>query len=344
MERNMNFKKIICRLVCIVKIPEAYMYFRKRIFGNHIVIFVYHRVCPGKGNLPVSNIYPEEFEKQIRYLKENFKIYSLEKLINVLENNQKNKKESENIAVITFDDGYKDNYLYAYPILKKYKIPATIFLISNYIGKDKLFWWDKIEYIIYHTKKGKINIPNFGKFLITNKKKKFYCILFLLKKFKRMSNNLRDKHISELQNICRVRIPAGLGKKMILSWDEIREMKDNEISFGAHTLTHANLLNMNLEEAESEISHSKAIIEDKLKGDVISFAYPYGSKFYNHDIIKLLEKNGFVCAVTTSEKLINRINFCNLYSLPRISAGNYYCSFTIKASGMFSDFHNILHS
>ena len=272
----MNFKKTICRLACIVKIPKVYMYFRKRILGNHIVIFVYHRICPEKGNSSVANICPEEFEKQIRYLKEKFKIYSLEKLINVLENNQKNKKESENIAVITFDDGYKDNYLYAYPILKKYKIPATIFLISNYIGKDKLFWWDKIEYIIYHTKKGKINIPNFGKFLITNKKKKFYCILFLLKKFKRMSNNLRDKHISELQNICRVRIPAGLGKKMILSWDEICEMKNNEISFGAHTFTHANLLNMNLEEAEREISHSKAMIEDKLKGDVISFAYPYG--------------------------------------------------------------------
>jgi len=305
---------------------------------------MYHRVTPQneKWSIPATDL--NIFEKQIKWLSKNFNIIKLSELIQILQAGKINDKKYQKAVAITFDDGYKDNYLYAYPILKKYKIPATIFLISNYIGKDKLFWWDKIEYIIYHTKKGKINIPNFGKFLITNKKKKFYCILFLLKKFKRMSNNLRDKHISELQNICRVRIPAGLEKKMILSWDEICEMKNNEISFGAHTFTHANLLNMNLEEAEREISHSKAMIEDKLKGDVISFAYPYGSKFYNNDIIKLLKKNGFVCAVTTSEKLINRINFCNLYSLPRISAGNYYCSFTIKASGMFSDFHNILHS
>jgi len=159
-----------------------------------------------------------------------------------------------------------------------------------------------------------------------------------------MTDNLRDKHINELQNICCVRIPTGLGKKMILSWDEIREMQNNEISFGTHSLTHANLINMNLEKAEKEISQSKVMIDDKLKGDVRSFAYPYGSKFYNQDIVKLLEKNGFVCAVTTSKKIINKSKSYNLYSLPRISAGNYYCSFTIKASGIFSDFNNILHS
>jgi len=75
-----------------------------------------------------------------------------------------------------------------------------------------------------------------------------------------------------------------------------------------------------------------------------SFSYPYGSKYYNHDIIKLLEKNGFTCAVTTNEKIMNKYKFYNLYSLPRISAGSYCCSFTIKASGMFSDLNKIFHS
>lgn len=343
MRNDMNYKKIVCLLLNLIKLPEAYMFLRKKMFGSHIVIFVYHRVSPRRDNSSVANICPKEFEKQIRYLKENFKIYSLEKLINFLSNNSTDKETKENIAVITFDDGYKDNYVYAHPILKKYQVPATIFLVTEYIGKNQLFWWDKIEYIIYHTKKREINISNFGKYFLTDDKKKLYCVLFLLKKFKKMSENLKNKYIDELQNICHVTIPSGLGKKVILSWDEIGEMKNNKISFGAHTLTHVNLININLEEAKKEISKSKAMIEDRLKGDVISFAYPYGSKYYNNDIIKLIKSNGFICAVTTSEKLISKFKFYNNYSLPRISAGSDFDSFTIKASGIFSDFNNILH-
>jgi len=337
----MNYKKIICQLINFIKFPEAYMFFRKKIFGRHIVVFVYHRVHPGKGNARVANICPEEFEKQIRYLKINFDIYSIDKLINVLKNNQIDNEGIKNIAVVTFDDGYKDNYVYAYPILKKYKIPASIFLITDYIGKGKLFWWDEIKYILYYTKKEKINLLNLGTFLLTDNEKKFSCFLFLLKKFKKMSSELKNKYINDLQNVCNVIIPLDLGKKRILSWDEICEMKDNGISFGAHTLTHTNLKNADLEEAEKEIVQSKAMIEKKVKTNVRSFAYPYGSKFYGNKIVKLLKNNGFDCAFTTSEKLINQFKFCNIYSLPRISAGNDFDSFTIKASGIFLDFYNM---
>lgn len=156
-----------------------------------------------------------------------------------------------------------------------------------------------------------------------------------------MSNELKNKYINDLQNVSNVIIPLDLGEKVILSWDEICEMKDNGISFGAHTLTHANLKNIDLEEAEKEIVQSKAMIEKKVKTNVSSFAYPYGSKFYDNKIVKLLKNNGFDCAVTTSEKLINQFKFCNIYSLPRISAGNDFDSFTIKASGIFSDFCNM---
>ena len=258
----MNYKKIINQLVNIIKFPETYMFFRKKIFGRHIVVFVYHRVHPAKGNARVANICPEEFEKQIRYLKENFDIYSIEKLVNVLKNNQIDNEGIKNIAVVTFDDGYKDNYVYAYPILKKYKIPASIFLITDYVGKGKLFWWDEVEYILYHTKKEKINLLGLGTFLLTDNEKKFSCLLFLLKKFKKMSSELKNKYINDLQNICNVIIPLDLGEKRILSWDEIREMKDNGISFGAHTLTHTNLKNIDLEEAEKDLNEK---INDILK-------------------------------------------------------------------------------
>jgi hypothetical protein len=157
-----------------------------------------------------------------------------------------------------------------------------------------------------------------------------------------MSNNLRDKHISELQNICRVRIPAGLEKKMILSWDAIREMKDNGITFGVHTATHPNLTNICLAEAEKEIINSKKMIENQLKTDATLFTYPYGSKLsYNNEIIKLIKNIGFEGAVTTNYGLVNKYNIDSIYILLKIWVSNYYSRFKIEVSGIFSDFNFI---
>lgn len=95
------------------------------VYRNGILILNYHSVQPNHDySLP-----PEEFEKQMLYLRENYDIISLEDF--------KNNLKAEKIkAIITFDDGYENNYLYAFPTLKKYSLPATIFLTSDYIFND----------------------------------------------------------------------------------------------------------------------------------------------------------------------------------------------------------------
>lgn len=341
----MNNNDLIRKVINFLKFPEMYMYFRKRIVNKHIIIFAYHRIYPGKDNIFVKNIYPEEFGKQIKYLKGNFKIYSFEKLINLLSSNKMDNGTKENIAVITFDDGYKDNYVYAYPILKKYQVPATIFLVSGCIGKDELFWWDKIGYIISNSQKSSINIPNFGDFSLIDNQKKFHCIFFLLSKFKKFSNQLKNKYIINLQKICGVTIPPGLGEKTILSWGEIREMKDNGISFGSHTLNHPNLANIDLNEAEKEIIHSKKMIKERLKTDITLFAYPHGSKSdYNSEIIELIKNTGFKCACTSHQKLVNKYDIEDIYNLPRIQVSNNFDRFKIEISGILSDFNYIFRT
>jgi len=341
----MSNKNLIRKVINFLKFPEMYMYFRKRIVNKHIIIFTYHRVYPGKDNLFVKNVCLEEFEKQVKYLKENFKIYSLEKLINLLSKPKIDNPIKENIAVITFDDGYKDNYIYAYPILKKYQVPATIFLISGYIGKDELFWWDKVGYIISNSQKSSINIPNFGDFSLIDSQKKLHCISFLLRRFKNISNQLKNEYIINLQKICDVTIPSGLAEKIILSWDEIREMSDNGISFGAHTLNHPNLANIDLNEVEKEIVDSKKMIEERLKTDITLFAYPYGTKSdYNNEIIELIKNAGFKCACSSNHQLVNKYNMEDMYHLSRIQVSNHFDKFKIEISGIWSDLNYIFRN
>lgn len=99
-----------------------------------VPILMYHRFGYKGGSLFVT---PGNFEKQMAYLKDNnYKVISLNKLV---ESTKENKKFHHKTVVITIDDGYEDNYTYAYPILKKYDYPATVFIVAGFIGEEKDF-------------------------------------------------------------------------------------------------------------------------------------------------------------------------------------------------------------
>lgn len=101
------------------------------IYKSGILILNYHSV----GSISKFSLNIDEFEKQIIFLKNNYEIISLDGI-------EKNKNYKKINIIITFDDGYEDNFLYAFPILKKYSVPATIFLVSDFIFncREKTTW------------------------------------------------------------------------------------------------------------------------------------------------------------------------------------------------------------
>lgn len=105
-----------------------------RLDNNDVIILAYHSINLGHK----FSVAPEEFEKQIKYISENFEVISLDRI--GLGTTLKKK------LIITFDDGYEDNFLYAFPILKKYNITATIFITSNFIFNNLDITKDWIPY------------------------------------------------------------------------------------------------------------------------------------------------------------------------------------------------------
>lgn len=98
----------------------------------NIPILCYHDVTPNNPDNNELLVNPEKFKEQLQYLKDNnYTPISLDEFYDYLRNNQPIPEKS---VVITFDDGYKGNYEYAYPLLKEFKFPATVFVISNYVG------------------------------------------------------------------------------------------------------------------------------------------------------------------------------------------------------------------
>ena len=115
-------------------IIRFYVYYRKRVLKRYrTIILTYHRVRNDNIDSHIS-VSTKNFESQMVYLKEHFNVISLDTLIDNI--GRKTDILMDNVA-ITFDDGYKDNFLNAYPILRKHRLPASIFIISSLVGKKE---------------------------------------------------------------------------------------------------------------------------------------------------------------------------------------------------------------
>jgi peptidoglycan/xylan/chitin deacetylase (PgdA/CDA1 family) len=107
-----------------------------------VPVLTYHSIGDDKGLLSVS---AENFERQMRYFKEaNYRVITLDELVKGIESGGRFPRKT---VVITFDDGFKDNFTYAYPVLRRYGFPATVFLVTDWIGADKeyLSWEEVVE-------------------------------------------------------------------------------------------------------------------------------------------------------------------------------------------------------
>ena len=195
-----------------------------------MLILMYHIISIPEAKAEIRYACPPIlFEKHMRYLARNFNIISMGKVLDHMMNQKPFKKKT---VAVTIDDGFMDNYENAYPILKRYQIPATIFLTAGCIGKTNQWM-----------------------------------------------------------------VERGFPERNMLNWDQIKDMSDNGISFGAHTMTHPRLSELSRDEAYKEVFESKKIIENKLKKSVVAFAYPYG--LFSEESIDVIKDANFKIALST---------------------------------------------
>lgn len=308
-------------------ISNIYSTLRRCIKGPQVVIVMYHRVAP----MDTSTLDPAIFEKQIKFLRNSFNVVSLDAIPDCFEL----KKDSfKNTAIITFDDGYKDNFIYAYPILKKYGLNATIFLTSGYIDSDKLFWWDTLEYII-NNGLGIFSLEDFGTFTLDSKFGRTEALQKISKRIRKMSSSEQLSLLDTIASKCKVEIPENFKKEMMLSWSEVKCMLNNGITFGSHSVNHPLLTQIPLSVAKNEIVQSKRHIEEVLGIKVSAFSYPFGA--FNSEIRSLVKNSGYELGLTTyPEKFVDGTT--NLYSLTRVTAYSDFSIFKAYLSGMPGDF------
>jgi peptidoglycan/xylan/chitin deacetylase (PgdA/CDA1 family)/CelD/BcsL family acetyltransferase involved in cellulose biosynthesis len=259
-------------------------------------IFRYHRVNDDHDvffdALPVP-----QFIAQMEYLVRHFHLVSLDQLAS----GQLLGPGDKRCVAVTFDDGYRDNFVHAFPILKKMGIPATIFLTTGYIESGQLPWYDQVRLAFKLTLRRRISLqaidgPNAA---LDDEDGRLEALAATLTWLRTIDNGDRLRRLPELFRDLRVPSHLNLPATM-LAWNEIRQMNREGISFGAHTVTHPVLGTLPVPRLEEEILGSKRTVEDRLQVPVRHFAYPFGKQAdFGLDAKHVVQAAGFQTAVTT---------------------------------------------
>lgn len=279
------------------------------------IILVGHQVNDLNDNR-LEPLPPAYLEEQLSYLSKHFQFMSLSHLLDLYDQNKEIPYKS---IVITFDDGFRDNYTNAFPILKKYNVPATIFLTTDCIETGEMPWSQQLGYMIHHTPMQIISVPELGieKFVMSqpdSKNKLHSKIASVLSATRRMK---RNEFLQLLQSEFEVIPPLD----RMLTWEMIREMKFAGIEFGSHTRSHPHLTKLPLDEAREEIQESYDQVKQKLNIEKLSFAFPAGKS--NDELIHYVEQVGFRSCFRSSYKhRYNTLESSHPFSLSRLGLPN----------------------
>ncbi len=292
-------------------------------------IFMYHRFSTG-GDLTVGKIDSPTFMWQMEQLSRGWNVMTLREYSGVL---RKGERLPSYTVVLTIDDGYRDFYMYAYPLLKKNALKATFFPSINFLD-GKWLWWDRINYVLDKTQKKdfffefsgkcfKLDLTTYPKRVNSWSKLSNFCT--------GVDNDVKWEMISKLEKDLEVKLPPSPPEEyQAISWDELKEVHGNGIEIGSHTLDHPIMSKISMETLRDELAISKDRLEGFLGSEVESFCYPNGMPDdINDTVCENVENAGYKAAVVSYNHLRS-----DRYRMPRMGADSDRGDFLWKLCGM----------
>jgi peptidoglycan/xylan/chitin deacetylase (PgdA/CDA1 family) len=285
--------------------------FRRRLRGK-VVILTYHRVLSEDERAryyvqPGMYVRRDVFEAQMEFLKEHFEVLAFSRLLDLWAAG--GLDDGTRYCVVTFDDGWRDNYVHAYPVLRRLGIPATIFLATEFVGTDEWFWPEKLAHVMAHWRGGRPNRGDEGERLET-------AIEAEISRWKLMRRANIDRALEKLLQAWGGSLPRD---RVIMNWDEVAEMARNGVSFGSHSMTHSILTREGAEAVEREIRGSLRELQERRLNCIPVFCYPNGG--YSPDLADRVRSGGYraaVCSESGWETLVPR----DLFALRRVGIHN----------------------
>lgn len=283
-------------------------------------VLMYHRILPETDlryhqEEPGMRVTPESFDMHLRELKRHFELVSLGDWVKARETGAVLPRHA---CAVTFDDGWRDNFEHALPLLQKHQVPATLFAVAEKIGTDFQFWPNAVAALMLDGAG-----PTLAKHRILGvtgmeaTKPSAEQLAGCIKQLKAYTDSEIFAALDELGWRSLLSKPM---EPALMDWSQLRQMQASGlVEIGSHTCTHQRLTTaLPKPELEREIVESRELLERELERSISLFCFPNGD--YSADALALVEQH-YTAAVTT-QKGINRGADCPLHELVRIGIHN----------------------
>lgn len=292
-----------------------------------LLILNYHRIGDASITPFDSDVFScstQELECQVLYLNRQFRIVGLPEALDLLDGRRPLREPT---VLLSFDDGYIDNYELAFPVLARHGIPAVFYLPTSFIGTDFIPWWDRVASLVKRSPRTLIQLstPHRRSFSLTPAHRE-HSIRQILDIYKGPAVVNPEGFMAELLVACDVpELSAEAYGRNFLSWDEARQMQAAGMSFGSHSHTHRILAKLPFAEQREELQLSREILEHELGIPIDTLAYPVGARSsFNTDTIRALAETGY------------RHAFSFISGVNRPQSGSPADPYTILRTGIFS--------
>lgn len=287
------------------------------------VILTYHKFPPDQSILM----------HQCEYLRKHYEVISLQRLSGILRNGDPLPPRA---VVITVDDGHSSFYRHGYPVFARFGFPVTVHLTTGPLDSRGWFWFDHVEHAFLTSPRQMVDLPNpsIAPGALTNGQSTSHPVQLGSRE---QRSALAEEYMERLKLVPNKNIPFCLGELdrslavcvpdeapqewAALTWDEVRQMAQNNVAFGAHSVTHPILTQIDEQhQLCQEITVCKKRIEAELAKPVLDFAYPNGQpRDISPSIVKTVREAGYETAVTTISGQV--FNNDDTFLLKRISGG-----------------------
>lgn len=313
---------------------------RNKIFPGALIL-MYHHITEADSDPWSLCVTQQNFAEHLEVLQKYYRPIGLQELAQA----HRNGNIPHRSVVVTFDDGYADNLYLAKPLLEQYNIPATVFITTGHLGREREFWWDELEQLLLQpgTLPEKLSLNLNGSSQQWDLAEAVYYS---------ETDYQRDRQIKpwESQPSSRLFFYYSVWQQLqllteqeqlkaldqILAWSgaqpavrtNYRSLLPEEVcvlgqggivEIGAHTVTHPFLSAHSLAFQQEEIQRSKAYLEELLNHPVSSFSYPFGN--YTAQTVRLIQEIGFTCSCSTIPDTVWRGSDC--FQFPRVQIENW---------------------